>query len=79
MISVTIVRMSPDLKVAKVYLSLFGAKDSKAELKHINEIQGDIRRRLGMVMRNQLKYIPELHFYQDDSLEYAAEINELLK
>lgn len=79
MISVTIVRMSPDLKVAKVFLSFFGTKDSKAELKHINEIQGDIRRRLGMVMRNQLKYIPELHFYQDDSLEYAAEINELLK
>lgn len=78
MVSVTIVRMSPDLKVAKVYLSFFGAKDNEALLKHINEIQGDIRRRLGMVMKNQLKYIPELHFYLDDSLDYAEEINSLL-
>lgn len=79
MVSVTVVRMSPDLKVAKVYLSFFGPKDNKEFLKHMRHIQGDVRRRLGMIMKNQLKYIPELHFYLDDSLDYADEINELLK
>ena len=78
MVSVTVVRMSPDLKVAKVYLSFFGVEDKKKYLEHINEIQGDIRRRLGMVMKNQLKYIPELHFFLDDSLDYADEIENLL-
>lgn len=78
MVSVTVVRMSPDLKVAKVYLSFFGIKDHDGMLQHILDIQGDIRRRLGLVMKNQLKYIPELHFYHDDSLDYADEISDLL-
>lgn len=78
MVSVTVVRMSPDLKVAKVYLSFFAVDDKEAMMKHIHEIQGDIRRRLGMVMKHQLKYIPELHFFHDDSLDYADEIDDLL-
>ena len=78
MVSVTVVRMSPDLKVAKVYLSFFAVKDNKEMMEHIHKIQGDIRRRLGMIMKHQLRYIPELHFFLDDSLDYAAEINSLL-
>jgi len=79
MISVTVVRMSPDLKVAKVYLSFFAVKDAPALLKHIISVQGNIRRILGTTMRNQLRYIPELHFFLDDSLDYADEISGLLK
>ena len=79
MISVTMVRISPDLKVAKSYLSFFGVDDSPAMIEHINKIKGDIRRRMGMTLKNQLKYIPELHFYVDDSLDYAEKIESLLK
>lgn len=78
MVSVTTVRMSPDLKEGKVYVSFFGVKDKEAMLAHMNAIQGDIRRRLGSVMRNQLRHIPELRFYLDDSLDYAEEIVTLL-
>ena len=78
MVSVTVVRMSPDLKLAKVYLSFFGVADKEAMIRHINDIQGDIRRRLGNLMKHQLRYIPELHFYHDDSLDYAEEIENLL-
>ncbi len=78
MISVTVVRMSPDLKVSKVYLSFFGAKNNEEFLEFIRAIQGDIRRRMGGELRNSLRYIPELHFYLDDSLDYADEIDNLL-
>ena len=79
MVSVTVVRISPDLKVAKAYLSFFGVKDNQEMIDHINRIQGDIRRRIGNTLRNQLKNIPELHFFHDDSLDYAEKIDELLK
>lgn len=78
MISVTVVRMSPDLKVAKAYLSFFGVSDKDATLEDIRKHQGNIRRIIGGEMRNQLRYIPEFHFFHDDSLDYADEIENLL-
>ena len=79
MISVTVVRMSPDLKVAKVYLSFFNVADKDAMLEEVRKQQGNMRRLLGNELKNQLRNIPELHFYLDDSLDYAAEIDSLLK
>ncbi len=78
MITVTVVRISPDLKVAKIYLSFFGVNDKEAKLEEIRSHQGDIRRRMGGEMKHQLRYIPELHFFLDDSIDYAEEINTLL-
>lgn len=78
MTSVTVVRMSPDLKVAKIYLSFFGVKNMDESLDHVNKIKGNIRRILGMSMKHQLRYIPELNFFLDDSLDYADEISDLL-
>lgn len=78
MVSVTVVRISPDLKEAKIYVSFFNVKEKEALVRHMNDIQGDIRRRLGNVMRNQLKNIPVLTFYLDDSIDYANEIYSLL-
>ncbi len=78
MVSVTVVRMSPDLKVAKIYLSFFGVENKDEFLEYINKIKRNIRRRLGMVMKHQLRYIPELNFFLDDSLDYADEIAGLL-
>ncbi len=79
MISVTVVRMSPDLKVAKVYLSFFNVADKDAFLEEVRSQQANLRRLLGYVMKHQLRHIPELHFYLDDSLDYAEEIDSLLK
>lgn len=77
-ITVTVVRVSPDLGLAKVYLSIMG-NNSKTALKMIEEKNKDIRRRVGNALGKQLRVIPELHFYIDDSLDYAMKIEELLK
>lgn len=77
-ITVTVVRVSPDLGIAKVYVSIMG-NNSKKGLELIEEKKGDIRRRVGNALRRQLRVIPDLHFYIDDSLDYAMKIEELLK
>jgi ribosome-binding factor A len=79
MLSVTIVRISPDLGLAKVYLSVFpseGAQEFLDELKHHIK---HIRNLLGQRVKNQLRIVPELAFYIDDSLDYVERIDELLK
>jgi ribosome-binding factor A len=79
MVTVTKVHVSPDLNTVKVYLSLFAAADSKELLKNIQNRSGEIRHRLGNRIRHQLRSVPELHFYEDDSLDYIDHIEELLK
>jgi ribosome-binding factor A len=80
-ITVTIVRMSPDLGVAKVYLSFFApGKDNKGEFLDVVRSQSSkIRGILGNKVGKQLRVVPELIFYLDDSLDYADKINDLLK
>ncbi len=78
MISVTVVRISPDMGVAKAYLSVFPAKNKEEILKLIKKEAKSIRFLLGKVMRHQLRVIPEILFYLDDSLDYAENINKLL-
>lgn len=79
MISVTVVRISPDLGLAKVYLSIFPDKSKDEVFKNINNENKKIRYELGKKIKNQLKKIPELNFYIDDSLEYAERIDKLLE
>jgi ribosome-binding factor A len=78
-ITVTGVRVSPDLGAAKVYVSIMGAKDRGAIFDLIKKEAGIIRRKLGSVVGRQLRVVPELSFYLDDSLDYALRIDELLK
>lgn len=79
MITVTIVRVSPDMGIAKVYLSIF-PKDKREEgLSVVNEKNHQIRRLLGASIGKQVRKIPELSFFIDDSLDYAEEIDKLLK
>ena len=78
LITVTIVRISPDLGFAKVYLSFFMAKDKDALLKIIKSHNSKIRFELGRIVGKQLRIVPELQFYLDDSLDYAQNINDLL-
>ncbi len=79
MITVTTVRISPDLSVAKVYLSIFPKKNHGEEsLEHIRNMTPQIRNELGKIVRNQLRIVPELIFYIDDSLDYIENIENLL-
>jgi len=79
LITVTGVRVSPDLGIAKTYLSLFPTKDSKAVLEHIKEHAFQLRGKLGHRIGKQVRVVPELHFYLDDSLDRTEEIERLLK
>jgi ribosome-binding factor A len=79
MITVTLVRVSPDLGVAKIYVSLFPVKDKDALLDKIKEKIPELRRNLGNRIAKQVRVIPELIFYLDDSIDYAEHINKLLK
>jgi len=78
MISVTVVRVSPDLGLAKVYLSVFPPAQATDILKAIQEQAKTIRYELGTLVGKQLRVVPELHFFIDDSLDYAERIDELL-
>ena len=77
LISVNTVRMSPDLGFAKVYISAIGEKKDVA-LEKINLEHKKIRHALAKNVRNQLRVIPELAFFHDDTLEYASRIDEIL-
>ncbi|MBI9054647.1 MAG: 30S ribosome-binding factor RbfA [Bacteroidales bacterium] len=79
MVTVTSVRISPDLSVARVYLSLFPVEDKQEFIKYISSIEGQIRFDLGKRVRHQLRKVPELAFFVDDSLDYIDNIGKLLK
>ncbi|MGV3632374.1 MAG: 30S ribosome-binding factor RbfA [Bacteroidota bacterium] len=77
MVSVTIVRVTPDLSLARVFLSIFAGPDKKEVLESIQQHTGKIRGEVGKRLKNMRK-IPELVFKIDDSLDYAMEIDKLL-
>jgi ribosome-binding factor A len=79
MITVTKVNVTKDLSLAKIYLSLFTTRDKNTLLEKIRRHTRDIRRELGMREHNQLRIIPELQFFIDDSLDYIDNIDKLLK
>ena len=79
MITVTVVRISPDLGVARVYLSIFPGEKSDEAVKAVSEKTGLIRSEMGNKLRNQLRHIPEFVFFLDDSLDYIDHIEDLLK
>ncbi|MGC9344735.1 MAG: 30S ribosome-binding factor RbfA [Bacteroidales bacterium] len=80
MITVTTVRISPDLSVAKVYLSIFPKdKEKDKTLSEVRYHASQIRHELGTKVRNQLRIVPELNFFEDDSLDYIENIENLIK
>jgi ribosome-binding factor A len=79
MISVTVVRVTPDLSVARAYISLF-PPERRQELFDLVNIQvKTLRHELGRRVKNQLRQVPELQFFIDDSIDYASKIDDLLK
>lgn len=79
MVSVTKVRISPDLALAKIYISVFPFDKAEGILQNLTTHVSQIRKALGQRVRTQLRIVPELSFYIDDSLEYVENIEKLLK
>ena len=79
LVSVSVVRISPDLSYARAYLSVFPSERAEEIVKNINANMKSIRYELGKRVRFQLRIIPELKFFVDDSLDYVEHIDELLK
>jgi ribosome-binding factor A len=79
LVSITRVRVSPDLSFAKVYISIFPATNQEDILKSIEEHSSKIRLDLGHKVRNQLRIVPGIAFHIDDSLDYIDKIDKLLK
>ena len=79
LVSVSAVRVSPDLSIARVYLSIFPSGKSQEVLEDINRQNKTIRYELAQKVRFQLRKTPELSFYIDDSLDYIENIDNLLK
>ena len=79
MVSVTRTKVSPDLSVCTAYLSIFPSEKGEEILANVNANNKSIRYELGTRVRNQLRIVPELRFFIDDSLDYIEHIDELLK
>ncbi len=78
-ITIADVRMSPDLSVAKVYLSMLLVKEKERVLENINSRKGEIRKALGNKIGKQVRIIPELIFIKDEVEETAIRLDELIK
>ena len=79
MVSVTRVKISPDLSICTAYLSVFPSEKAEEIVANVNANMKTIRYELGQRIRNQVRIIPELRFFIDDSLDYIDHIDELLK
>ena len=78
MVSISSVKITPDLFEARIYLSFFQVKDSEVALEKFKTLGSEIRGELGKRMRHQLRSIPQLTFYMDDTLDYVFKIEKLL-
>lgn len=79
MVSISSVKITPDLFDARVYLSLFKVNDPVVTLKHIQEKSWEIKRELTARVRHQLRSMPQLTFFIDDTLEYVDKMEKLFK
>ena len=79
LVSVSAVRISPDMSIARVYLSVFPSEKAEEIVKNVNDNMKTIRYELGTRVRHQLRIIPELKFFVDDSVDYIEKIDSLLK
>ena len=79
MVSISSVKITPDLFEARVYLSLFQVKNADDVLEKFKQLNSEIRGELGRRMRHQLRSIPQLTFYLDDTLDYVFKIEKILE
>ncbi len=79
MISISAVRMTPDLLEARIYLSLFNIDDPALMLQHIKDRGWEIKKELAARVKNQLRRMPELIFFLDDTLDYVYHMEGIFK
>ncbi len=79
MVSIAAVKVTPDLLEARFYLSLFQVKDAEAVIAKIEERKGELRRQLGERVKQQLRRVPELRFFKDDTLDHVFKMEEIFK
>ncbi|MBX2906802.1 MAG: 30S ribosome-binding factor RbfA [Taibaiella sp.] len=79
MVSISKVAVTPDLLEARVYMSFFQVKDNAALLHKIKERGWEIRKLLGMRIKNQLRRVPDLIFFTDDTLDHVFKMEEIFK
>jgi len=79
MVSISSVKITPDLLEARIYLSVFNSADSKNVLTKIHERAWEIKKELAARLKNQLRRIPELKFFLDDTLDHVFKMEELFK
>ncbi|MBD0295947.1 MAG: 30S ribosome-binding factor RbfA [Flavisolibacter sp.] len=79
MVSISSVKITPDLLEARIYLSLFQVPDVKAAMKKLEERSWEIKRELAARVKHQLRRIPELKFFYDDTLDHVFKMEELFK
>ena len=79
MVSISSVKVTPDLLEARIYLSLFQVADPKVTMKKIEDRAWEIKKELAARVRQQLRRIPELKFFRDDTLDHVFKMEELFK
>jgi ribosome-binding factor A len=79
MVSISSVKITPDLLEARIYVSVFNAADNKEALKKIQEKAWEIKRELAVRVKHQLRRIPELKFFADDTLDHVFKMEQLFK
>ena len=79
LVTITRVRVSPDLAVAKVYLSFFNTTNTTLSINTVNSHAGEIRYKLGARIRHQVRVVPELTFFVDDTNEYVERMDHLFE
>jgi ribosome-binding factor A len=79
MVSISSVKITPDLLEARVYLSFFQVADAQEALKRIQEKAGEIKRELGNRVRQQLRRIPEVKYFRDDTLDHVFRMEEIFR
>ncbi len=77
-ITLTMVRVTPDLSVARIYVSIF-RENAQEVIKKLDSHKREIRKKLGERIRNQARIIPDLEFFVDDSLDYAEKIDKIMR
>jgi ribosome-binding factor A len=79
LVSISSVKVTPDLLETRIYLSVFQAKDNNAVLKKIEDKAHEIKRELAAKLKHQLRRIPEIKYFLDDTLDHVFKMEELLK
>jgi ribosome-binding factor A len=79
LVSISSIKLTPDLLEARVYLSFFKVRDSKEALKKIEDKSWEIKKELALRLKQQLRRIPDIKYYVDDTLEHVFKMEELFK